>query len=82
MSDEPKRRWWSRAGIAWAAIAMLLLAYPLSMPPALNWTIDHGPVRPVYNFYKPVIWVASFPVLKSMMNWYSSLWGMGFDPAD
>ena len=78
MSDEPKTR--SRAWIGWATIAILLLAYPLSMPPALRWTINHGHVRPVYKLYKPVMWVASLPVLKGMMSWYSSFWGMGWDP--
>jgi hypothetical protein len=63
----------------WAAIAVLLLAYPLSMPPALNWTISHGHVRVVYNFYKPVLWVARAPVLNRLMNWYMSIWDMGLD---
>jgi hypothetical protein len=78
MSDEPKKR--SRGWIVWALIAFLLMVYPLSMPPALNWTIGHGHVRVVYNFYRPVMSVAKLPVLKDMMKWYSSIWGMGFDP--
>jgi hypothetical protein len=78
MSDEPKQR--SRGWIGWTALTILLLAYPLSMPPALNWTISHGHVRQVYNFYRPAIWVASLPGFKGLMSWYSSIWGMGFDP--
>ncbi len=79
MSDEPKKR--SRAGIGWTLVVILLLAYPLSMPPVLRWAFNRGDLpRPVYNFYKPAMWVASLPVLKNVMSWYSSLWGMGWDP--
>jgi hypothetical protein len=77
MSDEPKKQ--TRSWIGWVMVAVLML-YPLSMPPALRWTISHGHVRPVYKFYKPLMSVARLPVLKEMMSWYSSLWGMGWDP--
>ena len=40
MSDEPKKR--SRAGIGWTLVVILLLAYPLSMPPVLRWAFNRG----------------------------------------
>jgi hypothetical protein len=81
MSDEPKKRPRAWGWIGWAMIAILLLAYPLSMPPVMRWGFDRGELpRPVYKLYKPVMWVASLPVLKGMMSWYSSFWGVGWDP--
>ncbi|HEV3300524.1 MAG TPA: hypothetical protein VG055_12830 [Planctomycetaceae bacterium] len=81
MNDEPKKR--SRAWVWWATLVVLLLAYPLSMPPAMNWTISHGHVGAVYRFYSPVLWVTGrVGVVRRFINWYGAIWDMEFDAID
>jgi hypothetical protein len=77
MSDEPKKR--SRASIGW--FALLLLAYPLSMPPVISMAIDHNRFDSVADFYAPVFWVmGKSQVLRGAVDWYASFWGILVGP--
>jgi hypothetical protein len=68
MSDEPKKR--SRAWIIhWAAVA-LLVAYPLSMGPAIRY----GGIDAV-KFYRPLEWMTPEQV-DPLLNWYLEFWGI------
>jgi hypothetical protein len=77
MSDEPKkRRSW-----AWTTLALLLLlmAYPLSMGPALRYSSDF---RSVFwgGFYEPVAQLSeTWRPLENLKDWYMGLWGVGYD---
>jgi hypothetical protein len=58
VSAEPKKR--SRGLWIWRAIITLLLAYSLSMGPALKWTSGHASQwQTVLPVYRPLIWMAS-----------------------
>ncbi|HET6328531.1 MAG TPA: hypothetical protein VFG04_27860 [Planctomycetaceae bacterium] len=72
MSDEPRK--WSRKGTLWAAIAVLVLAYPLSAGPIL-WYMDAR----FYSLYEPLFWMAEHSrIFGTAFFWYMSLWGHHF----
>jgi hypothetical protein len=68
MSGEPKKRF--RRRIWWALIlTLLLLAYPLSLPPAMIWATDY------VRLYRPMFWaMGKSPPLLKVMQWYASFW--------
>ena len=72
MSDEPKKR--SRAWTGWVAIAMLLLAYPLSMGPVLTYCdLCFGVLR----IYEPIEQCCRWwEPLGDLKDWYTGLWGV------
>jgi hypothetical protein len=75
MSDEPKHK--PRVWIGWAALAWLLLAYPLSMGPVLR-SCDLRSHVP--RIYEPVaLFCELWQPLCDLKDWYNKLWGVGYD---
>ena len=68
MSDEPKKR--SRPWIIPCAAVALLLAYPLSMGPAVR----DGRAKAV-KFYRPLEWLMPRQ-LDRLFDWYLEFWGI------
>jgi hypothetical protein len=74
MSDEAKKR--SRAWIWWAVL-VVLLAYPLSMGPALRYSDPRGAV---WSAYEPLIRLCEvWAPLEALKEWYTRrCWDVGY----
>jgi hypothetical protein len=74
MSDEPKKR--SRAWIWWAALTVLLAAYPLSIGPAFLLARKFGGAPVALMIYMPILGTLHrWPPIGRVVIWYLHLWG-------
>jgi hypothetical protein len=74
MSEEKRK---SRTWIAWTALGLLLLAYPLSMGPVLKYANLRSGIGVVYE---PVGQICeSLPPLRALKDWYTRLWDVEYD---
>jgi hypothetical protein len=73
MSDEPKKR--SRGLWIWCAIAVILLAYPLSMGPVIRYF--HS--RVIWDAYDPLVRICdACGPLEYLKRSYNDLWGVAY----
>ncbi|HEV3302430.1 MAG TPA: hypothetical protein VG055_22435 [Planctomycetaceae bacterium] len=73
MSDEPKKR--TRAWIWWAAVALLLLAYPLSAGPVgrcvLKSSNPQAKWQTLRTVYAPIFWLRRHSgSAQPVIDWY------------
>jgi hypothetical protein len=84
MSDEPKKRprWYGRPWFPWTLMLLLVVAYPLSIGPALWWASAGGPHserwRTFNAVYAPLEWADNHcDWFRNAMVWYAKKF---FDP--
>jgi hypothetical protein len=76
---EPKK-------LSWLCISCaILLVYPLSMPPALVWAINHGHIGSVqpYSYYEPMYRLnRQYRANRQVMSLYGSIRDVSFIPPE
>jgi hypothetical protein len=72
-SQETNNRFWQSS----KSVFMVLMAYVLSFGPAYSTThalFGISSCEPVLKVYNPVIWLAEFTILETVLGYYMMMW--------